>query len=61
MVSENSFNTESLDYYILGDQPTTCGKCGARTDFDELNSELQKHQCLNIQCGYEFIAVGDAN
>ena len=27
---------DDLDCYILNDQPTTCGKCGARTNFGVL-------------------------
>ena len=59
MIINDSFYNEGLDCYILGDQPTTCGKCGARTDFKELNDELQKHQCLNVSCGYTFFATGN--
>lgn len=40
----------------LGDQPTTCMKCGARTDFDDLGGGQQYHRCLNQDCGHEFIA-----
>jgi hypothetical protein len=29
--------------------------CGARTNFDELNNGLQIHECLNEECGYQFI------
>ena len=61
MIGKDSISNKTLDYYILGEQPMTCGKCGARTAFDELNNELQKHQCLNIHCEYQFLAVEDAN
>jgi len=44
-------------YYLMGDQPTTCGICGARTSFEELGETLQSHQCLNTICGYEFFVV----
>ena len=50
---------DHLDCYILNEQPTTCGKCGARTNFDEINRQLQKHACLNPSCGYIFISVED--
>jgi len=59
MIINDGFHDEELDHYILSDQPTICGKCGARTDFEELNGELQKHQCLNANCGYIFFAAGD--
>jgi hypothetical protein len=50
-----------LERYILGDHPTTCGLCGARTDFDVEEDDTQIHQCLNRECGYQFIAVGEAD
>ena len=50
-----------LERYILGDQPTTCGLCGARTDFDVEEDDTQIHQCLNRECRYQFIAVGEAD
>ena len=45
----------SLDCYILNDQPMTCGLCGARTDFAEINDGMQIHECLNLDCRYKFI------
>jgi len=48
---------DDLDCYILNGQPMTCGLCGARTNFVESGSSTQKHQCLNISCGYKFLAV----
>lgn len=47
----------------MTDQPTTCGKCGSRTDFVDINAPCgphaeqnwhQHHKCLNPQCGFEF-------
>ena len=46
-------------YYLISDQPTTCGICGARTLFEEIGEALQTHQCLNAACGYEFLAVDE--
>ncbi len=37
----------------------TCGICGARTSFEEKKNGIQKHQCLNLDCDYKFIAVED--
>ena len=48
-----------LECYILSDQPTTCGLCGARTDFYVESDGLQIHQCLDKDCGYLFAAVSD--
>ena len=47
----------ALDVYTNGDndQPTTCSKCGGRTDFVDLSEKVQRHRCLNDGCGYEFI------
>ena len=61
MIIENDINHEFLDCYILNDQPTTCGICGARTNFDELNNGLQIHECLNVECGYQFITSDESN
>ena len=46
---------DDLDCYILGDQPVTCGICGARTAFSEGADGVQIHRCLNRGCGYLFI------
>jgi hypothetical protein len=51
----------TLECYILGDQPTTCGLCGARTDFVVEEDDTQIHQCLNRECRYQFIAVSEAD
>lgn len=40
---------------VLSDQPVTCPNCGSRTSFDELQTGLQHHRCLNAICGNEFI------
>jgi len=56
MLNANEINYDNLDCYILNDQPTTCGLCGSRTDFEEINNRLQLHECLNPDCGYKFMA-----
>jgi len=48
-----------LKCYIFGDQPTTCGLCGVRTEFDVEEDDTQIHQCLNRECRYQFIAVSE--
>ncbi len=48
---------DKSDCYVLGDQPMTCGICGARTSFEEEKDGRQKHNCLNLACSYQFIAV----
>ncbi|VAW51808.1 hypothetical protein MNBD_GAMMA05-94, partial [hydrothermal vent metagenome] len=41
------------------DQPTTCGICAARTEFEDITDEIQLHQCLSPDCGYQFLAEKD--
>jgi len=48
-----------LDRYILNDQPTACGLCGARTDFEEVNDRMQIHKCINSNCDYKFTTEVD--
>jgi len=55
MLKNVDINNNDIDIYILNDQPTTCGICGARTDFEGMGNKLQLHQCLNLACGYKFI------
>jgi len=45
-----------LDCYVLNEQPTTCGKCGARTFFRVNSDGSQNHHCLNTDCSYAFLA-----
>ncbi len=61
MIGKDSISNKTLDYYIFSDQPMTCGKCGSKTDFYDLNDELQKHQCLNLDCEHQFLAIEDAD
>jgi hypothetical protein len=47
-----------LPVHVLDDeQPTTCPKCGSRTEFDELTDGRQRHACL--ACSYEFMGEFD--
>ena len=59
MLKIDGVNHNLLDCFILNDQPTTCGLCGARTDFVEINDGLQIHECLNLDCCYKFITEDD--
>lgn len=41
--------------YTMTDQPVTCPKCGARSEFEDLGSEGQQlHTCQNPECKYVF-------
>ncbi len=43
------------EVYIYSDQPTTCPKCGNRTDFFEQPNNQQIHVCMTVDCKYEFL------
>lgn len=45
------------EYQLIGDQPMTCPKCGARTDWEMQEDGTQVHTCLG--CGNEFLACED--
>jgi len=50
-------------FHLMGDQPTTCPICGARTDIvsdlSHTKLKLQIHECLNAQCRYIFLEIED--
>jgi len=46
--------------FLVSDQPTTCPKCGTRSDFEnytisDSKNVLQMHTCLNSSCKFEFL------
>jgi len=47
------------EIYLCGDQPTTCPKCGARTEitteFPNSIYKTQYHTCLSESCQFMFI------
>ena len=47
------------EVYIFNDQPTTCPKCGNRTeiifDFPHSVEKTRYHKCLTINCKFNFI------
>lgn len=51
------------EVYLYTDQPTTCPKCGMRTDILlDLTHTIEKtqlHKCLSKSCGFEFIVEED--
>jgi len=51
------------EIYICTDQPTTCPKCGTRTDMlleELIKTELtQLHKCLFKYCGFIFLIQDD--
>jgi hypothetical protein len=57
MVNTKSELNETITF--LGtDQPETCRKCGARTDFLEFTREIQLHLCLLCSNRY-FVEFDD--
>lgn len=50
----------NYEIFIMGDQPTTCSKCGSRTDWEDLpfvEYAQQLHTCLG--CGFVFLVHDD--
>jgi len=51
------------EYFLMGDQPTTCPKCGARSEIlseKEVESEIiQEHECLNESCNFKFAVCSE--
>lgn len=43
---------DELPVFDGTEQPETCRKCGARTDFDEIGGSQQLHQCLRCAKRY---------
>jgi len=52
-----------FEVYIYTDQPTTCPKCGSRTEIvltlDQTPEHTQYHKCSFESCNYEFIIEED--
>lgn len=44
---------DALDIFYSTDQPETCRKCGARTEFEDLLSGRQRHECP--KCKYVYL------
>lgn len=54
-----SVTKETVELHVMGEEPTTCPKCGARTIFTEDDNGTQHHGCLNPRCRHEFHVVED--
>ena len=54
---------EVADVFIMGDQPVTCPQCGTRSEilkeWEEDSNFIQDHECLNVVCGYRFLAFSE--
>jgi hypothetical protein len=51
------------EVFIYSDQPTTCPKCGVRSelvlDLSHTKDETQIHKCPKHNCEYEFVMQFD--
>lgn len=51
------------EVYIFSDQPTSCPKCGARTEIilnlAHTKDKTEIHLCPDLNCNYEFIMQYD--
>jgi hypothetical protein len=50
--------------FLGNNQPTTCPKCGARTDFftqisPVSNKNIEIHKCVSKMCQFEFVIEFD--
>ncbi len=50
---------EELEIFLSSDQPTTCPKCGNRTEIISDSETSQQHRCLSETCSFEFILEFD--
>ena len=53
----------TLEVYTFTDQPTTCPKCGNRTeiiaDLFDSPEKTQHHCCLSTICSFKFVIEED--
>jgi hypothetical protein len=50
---------EELEIFLSSDQPTTCPKCGNRTEIIGDLTIVQDPRCLSKDCGFKFILEFD--
>jgi hypothetical protein len=62
-MNDNKRNNLFDIVYLVNDQPTTCGKCGSRTnvifDLSHSNDGTQIHECLSESCKAIFVTMED--
>ena len=47
-----------LPLFLGSEQPETCRNCGARTEFEAVNRQLQLHRCE--ECGKQYLVEFEA-
>lgn len=61
MIEHSPFSISSLEIFLVSDQPTTCPKCGVRTEilkgFYTSETEEQINICLSPNCRFVFLLV----
>jgi len=50
---------ENLEIFLSSDQPTTCPKCGNRTEIEYEFDVSQQHKCFSEDCSFQFILEFD--
>lgn len=54
---------KDFEIYLMGDQPTTCPRCGVRTEMMDysigISAKSKYHTCLSNDCKYIFILEED--
>ena len=48
-----------LEVFTMTDQPETCGQCGSRTEFIQVDERSQLHVCLRVDCQEIFVVEED--
>ncbi len=61
MSNHIDLTTSNLEIFLMSDQPTTCPKCGLRTEllisiYDSVLEE-QINVCLSSICGFVFLTT----
>ena len=56
--------TELINHlFLMNDQPTTCPKCGARSEIlNEMELEariIQEHECMSKYCEFQFLVFSE--
>ncbi len=61
MNEHSLFNQSALELFLISDQPTTCPKCGVRTEMLQgyYTSEIEEqiNICLAPNCRFVFLLV----
>lgn len=59
LVLSHSTTNPIPEVYLASDQPTTCPKCGNRTDIITETKKFQIHKCKTENCEFQFTVEFD--